>query len=536
MSGDAPDSTPSRNRPDAGVRRRSLGLGGEGGGAADRDANGAAAGGVSDRARSFRELLDAIPDLDAPTAEDATPTPAAIATALADPPLPAPPETASPEPDADAKVRTEDVLVVAPPDLEVEPDGEPAPSRVRDRTAPPAPPKRKGRAVPARRRPPWWRRVAFALATILLVVAIPVLGREGYRLVVNSTDGKDVTRVSDPAAPGYETIVDSTPTMVMVETAADGSLDSLTFVSLNSEKGGTVMFVPIMTALKTPAFGLGSIEMVYDLDLPRIDKAQAAGAREVGLVLNVGVDEVVPVDDRSLAQLIAPVGSIPVDNPAPMTLPDGTVLPAGQISLTPEQVGPYLGHLDEGEDQLSQFVRQERVWRSWLNAIAASSDPGIVPGPTDQGIGLFLRRLASGAVNYVTLPGAFDEAGLFVPDEELMSEAVVDAVPVPDPPVPGARVLVRLLNGVEAGSPSGAIVRRIVENEGSVAIIGNGPSFGNATTEIVYGDPADEDAARSMLDALGADGGTVRLDPSAPDNLDLTVIVGRDVVDTIGGT
>lgn len=522
MSGNPPDSTPSRNRPDAGARRRSLGLGSDGANADGADRG--VPGGVSDRARSFRELLDTIPDLETEAA------------AVAAPPRPTAP--VGPAVEVDDKVRTEDVLVVdvrdSPPDVPPATEPAPAPATPRDRTAPvpPAPPSDRSR--PARRRPPWWRRVGFALVTLLLVAAIPLLGREGYRLIVESTDGREVTRVDDPTEPGYEEIVDSTPTMVMVETAADGSLDSLTFVSLNSERGGTVIFVPIMTEMKTPAFGLGSIEMVYDADLPRIDKAQAAAAREVGLRLNVGIDQVVPVDDRSLAQLIGPVGSIPIDNPAPMTLPDGTELPVGQISLTPEQVGPYLGHLDEGEDQLSQFVRQERVWRSWLNAIAASSDPAIVPGPTDQGVGYFLRRLASGAVNYTVLAGAYDEAGLFVPDEEQMRTMVVDAVPVPDPPVPGARVLVRLLNGAEAGSPSGAIVRRIVENDGSVAIIGNGPSFGNDTTEIVYGDRGDEAAAYAMLAALGADDGTVRLDPAAPDTLDLTVIVGRDVVDTIG--
>ena len=167
--------------------------------------------------------------------------------------------------------------------------------------------------------------------------------------------------------------------------------------------------------------------------------------------------------------------------------------------------------------------------------MAASSDPGIVPGASDQGIGLFLRTLAAGAVNYVSLPGSYDEAGLFVTDDAALDELVLSAVPVPDPPVPDARTVVRLLNGVEPGAPSAAIIRRVVAADGSVAILGNGPSFDNDTTEIVYSDAADADAARAMLAALGATEGTVRLDPAAPDTVDLTVIVGRDVVDAVGG-
>ena len=63
---------------------------------------------------------------------------------------------------------------------------------------------------------------------------------------------------------------------------------------------------------------------------------------------------------------------------------------------------------------MSQFVRQELVWRAWFNAIAASSEPGIVPGSSTTGIGWFLRTLASGTVNYQTLPGSYTDADHYV--------------------------------------------------------------------------------------------------------------------------
>lgn len=494
---------------------------------------------------SFRELLDAIPDIEPQPGDDLRSSDEESTASRIDADSDAGPKRVTPPAagvvdlsvsgtgdDGSTRIDTADVLVVG--------DGVTG----RGASNGDSPPIEASRSTAGRTstaevrrpvKPAWWRRVGFALCTVALIAAIPVLGREGYRLVVRSTDGRSVTRTDDPTAPGYEEIVDSTPTMVLVQSNVDGSLASLTFVSLNSERGGTVMFLPKMAPMKQPAYGLGALGMVYDAFLPRVDRAQDAVAHEVGILLNVGIDEVVPLDDRSIAQLIGPVGSIAVDNPDPVTLPDGTILPVGNVTLAPEQVGPYLGHLGEGEDQLSQFVRQERVWRSWLNAVAASTDPGIVPGSRSQGVGRFVRALSSGTVKYLPLPGAYDPGGIFVPDQAAMRAAVVDAVPVPDAPVPGARVVVRLLNGVEAGSPPPELIRRIVAADGAIAVMGNGPSFGRARTEIVYAVAAAEEAARTMLGVLGADHGTVRLDPSAPDNVDLTVILGRDVLDSATG-
>ncbi|MCB0977404.1 MAG: hypothetical protein KDB02_08090 [Acidimicrobiales bacterium] len=489
---------PVRPRPGVDVRRRSLGIEQEPDAPTSVDGEGS----PDD---VFRAQLDAIPDLE-PAAVRSNSAPRAAETVAID---------------------TSDVLLEG---SEGEGGSRSEVASADDRVV-----HSDARATRHAGRPAWWRRACFALCTLALVAAIPVLGREGYRLVVRSTAGREVTRSNDPSAPGYEEIVDSTPTMVLVQSNADGSLASLTFLSLNSAKGGTVMFIPNMAPKKHPAYGLGALGMVYDAFLPRVDRAQDAVAHEVGILLNVGIDEVVPLDDRSLAQLLQPVGSIAVDNPNPVTLPDGTVLPVGNVTLTAAQVGPYMGHLGEGEDQLSQFVRQERVWRSWLNAIAASNDPGIVPGSRAQGIGHFLRTLAAGTVNYLPLPGAYDPGGLYVPDQTAMRAAIVDAVPVPDAPIPGARVVVRLLNGVEAGSPPEAIIRKVVAADGAIAVMGNGPSFGRDRTEVVYAVASAEKAARTMLGVLGAKDGTVRLDPSAPDNVDLTVILGRDVLDSEGG-
>src|SRR5699024_8480839 len=115
-------------------------------------------------------------------------------------------------------------------------------------------------------RPPWWRRAGFALALVALVVAIPVLGRAGYRLVRDSTDGDLTDSSRSPEDPGYEELVTSTPTSLVVQKTPEGALSSLTFLSLpRGANGGSVVFVPIDTAIPEPGFGVDRLRSSYDL-------------------------------------------------------------------------------------------------------------------------------------------------------------------------------------------------------------------------------------------------------------------------------
>ena len=45
----------------------------------------------------------------------------------------------------------------------------------------------------------------------------------------------------------------------------------------------------------------------------------------------------------------------------------------------------------EGESDLVAAVRHEAVWQAWLAAVAASTDPDVVPGERSSGIGRFVR-------------------------------------------------------------------------------------------------------------------------------------------------
>jgi hypothetical protein len=377
--------------------------------------------------------------------------------------------------------------------------------------------------------PPWWRRAAFAVVIVALVGAIPLLARAGYEAVTTSTDGRFGGPSAGPTDPGYEELVSSTPTALVVQKDAEGAPVSLTLLSLSGDAGGgSVIFVPLAAEIPSPGFGIERIGGAYaTTDDPT--RAIELVAAQTAQVLNVGIDEVFELDDRGWSQVVAPVAPLGITNPVPLDLGEG-VLEAGRVELPAELIGPYLGALREGDDELDHADRQELLWRSWLSAVAASGRPDVLPGETSSGIGLFVRTLAAGNVDYATLPGETDpDTGAYVPDVDAVVDLVVDAVPIPDPASPGSRPRVRLLNGVAAEPVPVAITRQVVGSSGTVAILGNASSFERDDTRIVFADPDQEAYATVLMAELGGSG-EVRLDREADEDVELTVVLGRDVL------
>src|SRR5699024_1637389 len=106
---------------------------------------------------------------------------------------------------------------------------------------------------------------------------------------------------------------------------------------------------------------------------------------------------------------------------------------------------------------------------------------------------------------FETIPGAYDDKGAFEPDETDLDALVLDAVPVPDAPEPGARHRIRILNGAEPEPPSPDVVRALVGSNGTIVVVGNGPDFDQEQTEVLYADEDDASTARELLEALGAE-------------------------------
>ncbi len=387
---------------------------------------------------------------------------------------------------------------------------------------------------PASPRPTWFRRVGFAVLLIALVASIPGLGYAGYRLVSQSTDGKQGDAGAAPADPGFEELVISTPTALLIQNDAKGVPVNLTFLSLAGDKGGSVIFLPLDTTIPKPAFGIDRLRTAFTMTGGNHTASAQQVAYQAASVLNVGIDDVFEVDDRGWSQLVAPVAPFGLFNSDPLNL-NGTAMPAGEIQIAADLVGPYLTATRDGEDDLSRFPRQQELLRAWLAAVAGSSRTDAVLGETSTGLGRFIRTLAAGDVTYNTLPGkftvdtAFGNQARYTPDNAAITDLIAEAVPAPDAAYPGSRTTVRLLNGVAAAPIPTKITRKVVAYKGTVTVVGNGPSFGRDKTTIVYANPVQRTYAQILMTALGGTG-TIRLDRQAPDNVDVTVVLGRDLL------
>ena len=173
---------------------------------------------------------------------------------------------------------------------------DPAPSETADR------PSERPRHRPAHAKPHqrWWR-VGFPIVLLALIVAIPVLVWVGTRVVLDSSDGRIVSTVTDPSAPGFEATVDPTPMMALAIENSAGELDSVAVLALTGENRGSVVMISPDTLMVVP--GIGSIPLSAAYGTGDVDSLRD------GLqgILGVGLPELVAVQATEWADLVRPV-------------------------------------------------------------------------------------------------------------------------------------------------------------------------------------------------------------------------------------
>src|SRR5690606_28513559 len=94
-----------------------------------------------------------------------------------------------------------------------------------------------------------------------------------------------VRRVTDPADPGYEAVVEPTPTALVVNVDAEGSLDSGAILARTSDGVGGILTVPAGTLVPG---GISEVPLRYVYDT---DGAEAY-AEALGNLLGLTFDEV----------------------------------------------------------------------------------------------------------------------------------------------------------------------------------------------------------------------------------------------------
>lgn len=371
--------------------------------------------------------------------------------------------------------------------------------------------------------------MAFGSVLALLALAIPALGYVGMREVRQSRQGQVIDPETDPDAPGFEAVVEPTPTMLVADTDAAGALNGIAMIGLAADdQGGTVTVVPVGTVVEVPLTELGTADFAQIYE-----RSGVAGLdQRVETMATASMQEVVEVGADQWATLLAPVGPLTLQNPAPIVDEAGTQLfGEGEVQVAPEQVGAFLGGSGPFDGGLTSVERQQSFWDAWAAKVAEVGGEAAVPGETDRGLGRFVRGLAAGPHEVLGFPveavpilgvSAADTT-VFTPLEADIPDFIAEAIPFPSGV---GRARTRLLDGVGQQGLTAEAASLLVRAGAEITSVGNDDEFGQATTRIIYFDDEDEEKAQQLQAALGV--GEVDKGEASSDSLDVTVVLGED--------
>ena len=362
--------------------------------------------------------------------------------------------------------------------------------------------------------PRWWRW-GWPLLLLVLAAAVPLLVWLGWSAISGSSDGTEVGTPIDPAAPGYEAFVDPTPTLLLIHANGD-RLHGITLLVLTDP--GVEGAVVIMASETKTSSGLLSDHWA--------ESGSTGIADSVAELLGVRPGETQVVGDDGWAALVAAVEPVAFVSPVPLLSPDGETLYGTGVVLTAAEVGPYLAGRSPGESPLVGLSRHVSFWQTWLSHLAESTEPGVIPGETDRGLGRFARSLVAGEYLIATMGGSVTDSGEVVLNPASTAHLVNEIIPFPISAVDGSLPRVRLLNGVGDLELTKAAARELSRAGAHITRIGNAAEFGWETTKVAYHDTGFVPHAEALRDALGT--GTVIAEELPDISVDITVTFGAD--------
>jgi hypothetical protein len=376
----------------------------------------------------------------------------------------------------------------------------------------------------------WWWRFGFPAVLVVAVLAVPALVWTGTRIVLGSSEGEIVRTVTDPALPGWEAIVDPTPVLALASVDTDGTLDSVTVLSLPGDNSGAVVQIPAGTALGVPGIGSIPLGVIYaEAGDSRLETLRAS----LEAMLGIGIPEIELIEPEEWASLVGPVAPLAINNPDPVVAPDsGEILfPKAAIDLAASEVWSYISTRNPDESDLNRMIRIEEFWRAWLARVATDPDgEATVPGEIESGLGLFVRRLAKGQADIRTLPvigeaidGRPDAA--FRPEPDEVRALIELVVPFPAGPE-GTRVRVTVLDGTGELDHGVAAAVLLAAAGGQIDKVGNANTFEVSTTQITYYDDVIRPRVEALRDALGM--GEIIRSEELNSAADVVVVLGED--------
>jgi LytR_cpsA_psr family len=196
--------------------------------------------------------------------------------------------------------------------------------------------------------------IAASIAGVSIAAA---LGLAGYVAIAHTTDGQvvggDTPEVTFPATP--------TATIAVVD--EDGNLASVAVLTGrpgddDERRGGTVVPVPI-SADSSGGFGTERTPINETVELFGAETL----ADEVPMLLGVGIDELIVVDEDGLADLLAPIGAVEVDLPVAVTDATGRqVAAAGPQTLAADQLAEIFSAADPNVTGADRYPIDVALW------------------------------------------------------------------------------------------------------------------------------------------------------------------------------
>jgi hypothetical protein len=370
-------------------------------------------------------------------------------------------------------------------------------------------------------------------------VAVVVLWRAGTKSILDSTDGREVELVVDPAAPGYEAFVVPTPTLLVAHIDG-GELVGVTVLAQTAlEQGGSAVLLgaDLLVEFETDEGEEASEFLALAWSEGGVDRVEYL----VEQLFGFGFTEAIELDVENLGRFLGQV------EPLPYLLADDLVtesesgsstlwLEKGRHDLEGAVAAQIYGFRNPGEAEANRWLRQQRIWNAWLESIARSADPLQATLGFQEGLSPFLRSLGTGVDDVSILP--MGQVGLDPEDppfyiveaesgEEWLRERALEMVPLPISPKSSVRPTVKLLDGTGDSVNRDRSGADVVAAGGVITVIGNATAFGVDRTTVLYHRPEVAAQATMIATALGVEAALVDV---VEQPTDLTVTIGLDRV------
>ena len=404
------------------------------------------------------------------------------------------------------------------------------PPLIEDDDGEPSVPSRRRR--PAPRSHPFWRFV-FPILVVAAGIAVFFVWRAGTKAVLDSTDGREVEVITDPAAPGYVAFVEPTPTLLIVH-VDDSTLVGVSVLARTAlDNGGTLVLVSA-DMLIAPEDGLTDPILLTEL---YANEGLAGLERRIGDLFGFGFRETLEIETDSLRQWLRLVEPIPYNLVDDLIEGDGnggesTFLEAGFADLDGETAAQLYRWRNPGEFDVNRSERQLRLWRAWLREIDAAEEILAATLPFEDGLSPYLRSLGTSPADLSILPLVSlqfeDAAPIYALDDagaEWLHAKALEMVPLPVSSHTGARPSVSLLDGTGDRQIRDRMLPVIVAAGAEISIIGNALAFDVTDTVVIHHSVETEQAAIDLAAAIGAD---VLFEENPDSPSDLTVTIGTD--------